>query len=212
MFNNKCFGCGRKANKKFNFCPYCGFSFKQHREEEDFGMLGREDSTNFKGELKASGLGLPPGFEKLIGSLAKQLEKQMSNVSNDFSQNNQGMPKGFKIQISTGKPMINQVQPHPLPQAKERRIVISEKELERRKKLPREEAESNIRRLSDKIVYEIVVPGVKSEKDVVVNKFEDSVEIKAYSKDRCYYKAIPLKVEIIGYYVNKDTLFLELKN
>ena len=202
MFKKKCPGCNRKIEKKFSYCPYCGMSFKAKKEKDDFGMLGRDD---FMPEFEKSinqGFGMPFGLDRVMNSLIKQLEKEFNK---DIKENN--FPDGFRIQISTGKPQML---------SPKRKIIkqqaISIEELERRSKLPKEEAESNVRRLSDRIVYEISVPGVTSGKDVLITKLEDSIEIKAYSKNKCFCKTIPLKVEIIGYYVKDDKLFLELKS
>ena len=200
MFKKKCPGCREKVEKKFRYCPYCGISFRQNEEKEDFGMLGKED---FMPELEQElnqGFRMPFGIDKIMNSLIKQLEKEMNNA-----ERNSGS-QGFKIQISAGNPQSKKMP------AQQEIINLSNEEAERRRKLPRTEAESNIRRLSDRIVYEVNVPGVKSGKDVIITKLEDSIEIKAYSKDKCFVKVIPFKVEVIGYYLKDNTLFLELKD
>jgi hypothetical protein len=68
-----------------------------------------------------------------------------------------------------------------------------------------------MKRLADRIVYEIITPGVKSKKDVAVAELATGLEVKAYSRNKCYVKFIPLKVEVIGYYLKNERLFLELK-
>jgi len=203
MFKKKCPGCGKEIDKKFNFCPWCGISLKKHKEEEDFGMLGKSDDIDFESQLKRE-LDLPPGLNKIMNSLIKQLEKQIAE--NWDSQ----MPKGFTVSISTGEPKIRKVTP--TDNMFEEGTKISKKELERRRKLERVEATSSVRRLADRVIYEVEVPGVKSKKDIVITKVEDGFEIKAYSKDKCYYKVIPLKVEIINWYLKNEKLFIELKD
>src|SRR3989344_3748821 len=49
----------------------------------------------------------------------------------------------------------------------------------------------SIRRFADRVVYEIALPGVKSIKDISITKLENSIEIKAVSKDKAYFKLIP---------------------
>ena len=83
--------------------------------------------------------------------------------------------------------------------------------MEKLAKLPRKEPETKVRRLTDKIIYEINLPGVKSLKNITVNKLENSIEIKAISKDRAYFKLIPIALPLIRYYLKKESLFLELK-
>lgn len=192
----KCPSCGEGIEKKFNYCPYCGVSFKQHKESQNYGMIGRDDSEEYNEEIS-----MPFGLDKLMNSLMKQFEKQISSM--------EGMPNGFKIKVSTGKPK----QKKPVLKMPPQQVFkISPEEQERRRKLPKKEAESTLRRLPDRILYELEVPGVKSRKDILITKLENSIEIKAYSKDKCYIKTIPLKVEIIGHYLKDDKLFLELKN
>jgi hypothetical protein len=204
MLKKKCPSCGRKIERKFNYCPYCGLGFKQKKQEEDFGMLGRDD---FIDEKSFEGNFLSGGVNKMMDSLIKQIEKQVG----DLNEKNSNMPRGFKIKISTARPQLNKIQRNNFKTI-EKSPVVSKEELERRKKLPKVKAESTLRRLGDKIIYEISIPGVKTKKDVVITKLENSIEIKAYSKDKCYYKTIALKVEIIGYYLKDDKLFLELRS
>lgn len=200
MFKKKCPSCAKKIDRKFNYCPYCGKSIKTHYEKENFGMLGREDvaDNNLVSEIK-----LPLGLNKIMNSLMKQIEKEMSQMDSV-----EGMPKGFKIQIKTGMPQqIRQV----IPDKKIINEPISDEENERRKNLKKVEASSKVRRIGDKIVYEISTPGVKLKKDVVVTKLESGIEIRAYSKNKCYVKTIPLEVEIARYYIEDERLFVELK-
>jgi hypothetical protein len=178
-------------------------------------MLGKDDfvDANLKGTGSSGmGLGAPFGMEKIMGSLVKQLEKQFKNM--DLGEGGdgrvQGFPGGFKIKISSGNPQVRRVDKGE-PRQERKVIRISPEEAERRAGLPRVDAESKVRRLGDKIVYELLVPGVLDEKEVVIAKLEEGIEIKAYSEDRCYVKVIPLKVEVIGYSVGKGKLFVEVK-
>ena len=202
MFKKRCPSCEEKVKKSFNFCPHCGVNFKQ-RNTEDLGMLGSDD--NFaKEELR-----LPQGIEGMLGGMIKQLEKQISgNMSN-----NNGAPRGFKIQISTGNPNAQPIIRNPVRIEAGETIVekVSGKELERRNKLPKINAESNVRRLPEGLIYEIQTPGVKGKGDVTITRMEGSIEVKAYSKDKCYLKSIPLKLQVISYSVLQDKVILRLK-
>ncbi len=201
MFKKKCPACAEKIDRKFNFCPYCGASFKSRREKNDFGMLGIEDfDDNIRVEQK-----LPFGVEKIMGSLVKQLEKQMGNM------NFEGMPKGIRINVIRGNPRMRQVVQE-VPKVGKEIVSISKEETNRRIGLKKVEAESKVRRLADRIIYEIDAPGVREKKDVVVTELATGLEIRIYSEDKCYVKLIPLKVELIGYYVKSEKVFVELKN
>tara|TARA_B100001971_G_C17947711_1_gene410952 strand:+ start:21 stop:644 length:624 start_codon:yes stop_codon:yes gene_type:complete len=206
MLKKKCPSCGNKIERKFVYCPYCGVGFRKKKDEDNFGMLGRDDVIEkeaINNEIK-----MPLGLNKIMNTLMKQLQKEMGNMGDVQG----GMPKGFKIQISSGKPQIQQL---PVEKKQEMPKInmhkISQEELARREKLKRTDAKSRVRRLSDRIIYEINVPGVMSENNVVITKLEEGIEIRAYSKDKCYVKVIPLKVEILGWYLKSDILFVELK-
>jgi hypothetical protein len=122
--------------------------------------------------------------------------------------NEGAMPKGFQIKISTAKPQNRQ-----MLQEKRLRVInnFSDEQLKEKIKLPKIEAESKIKRLSDRLIYEISIPGVKSQKEVVITELASGFEVKAYSEDKCYTKFIPFKVELIQYYLDKEKLFVELK-
>ncbi len=206
MLKKKCQSCAKKIERKFNFCPWCGHSFKKQLVEEDFGMIGENDEIEqqIQNELK-----LPFGMNTIFNGLMKQLEKELGNMNN-VSPN--GMPKGFKIQISTGKPKVGNNPPKP-KQNQVRTIEVeeaSEFEKERRLTLERVEATSTVRRLPEGIFYEIDAPGVKSIKDVVITKLENSMEIKVYAEEKCYIKTIPLKLEIVEFSVKPNKVLLRL--
>ena len=165
-------------------------------------MIGRDDSMGkLQDEVK-----LPFGMEKVVNSLVKQLEKQMGNV--DF--NGQRMPKGIKIQIAKGIPQMGQVV-REIPQKKENLPKVSDEEIERRVGLPKVNAESKIRRLADMIIYEIEAPGIQKKENIVLTELATGLEIRAYSRDKCYVKFIPLKVEVIEYHIEKEKVIVEFK-
>lgn len=163
-------------------------------------MLGRGDIDEIQDEVK-----LPFGMNKIVGSLVKQLEKQMNELNGE-----NGVPRGIKIRVARNNPQGNQVVQRS-PVKKIDVVEVSNEENRRRMGLPKVEVESKVRRLADRIVYEIETPGVKAKTDVVVTELASGLEIKAYSKDKCYVKFIPLKVEIIEYYVEKEKVFLEIE-
>lgn len=200
MFKKKCPSCAKKIEKKYNFCPFCGQSFKEQKQQEDYGMLGTDDSIeNIKQEVR-----LPLGLNTIMNSLMKQLQKELGD----------GSGKGFKIKISTGNPQLKKIHPQAKRQTRQTnqtKQYIPKEEQERRSSLPKKQAESKIKRIGDSIIYEISTPGVKSKSDVAISKLEESIEIRAYSKDKCYIKTIPMKLEISEYFVKDNQVILELK-
>jgi HSP20 family molecular chaperone IbpA len=199
MFRKKCRSCGEKVERKFNYCPWCGGPLKVGEDRDDFGMLGRDDSRRIQEDMK-----LPFGMEKIMGSLVKQLEKQMGDMN--FDEKN-GFPKGIKIQIA--RRPTGQVVQKKMPRSKV--VEVSEKENERRARLKKVEAKSRVKRLGDMIIYEIETPGLKKKEDVVITELATGLEIRAYSKDKCYMKVIPLKVEILNWKVDRERVMIELK-
>jgi len=204
MVKIRCRRCNEKLKKSFDFCPSCGTRvLDSSQDSKDYGMLGKNDF------LGTQDMKLPFGFNKIFNNLVKQLEKQMN--SEDFGA--QGMPRGFKVQISTGRPQQTRqmIERKPMRQDDNKEEFLSDHEKDRRMNLPKVNAESKMKRLGDKIIYEIEAPGVIQRKDVLVTKLATGLEIKAYTKDKCYVKFIPLTVEVINCNVKKDKVFVELK-
>jgi hypothetical protein len=205
MLKKKCPSCAKKIERKFNFCPYCGRSFRAASEQEDYGFLGLDDAIMPGANEQA----LPFGMGRIVESLVKQLEKQMEGM--DFQEMGAAPPRGIKIRVSAGKPQMKQVIRTTSPSGNVEAFEVPAEEIERRLGLPRTEANSKVRRLADRIIYEIEAPGIKSKKDVSLIELASGLEVRVYSRDKCYVKVIPFKVEVIEYHIEKDKLFLELK-
>lgn len=202
MRKNICKGCNRKVDSKFNYCPYCGNSIKEMKAKENYGFLGKDDFVNkdsFSNEIK-----LPLGLNKMVNSLMKQLEKEL-NLADA-----QNIGSGFNVRIQTSNlPNINKVTQKKEIRKEER---ISDEEFNRRQSLPKKEALSKIKRLSDKIIYEIETPGIKDRSQISIKNLEKGIEFKAYTKKICYTKNIPLKLKVDNYNVIKDKVLLEFKS
>jgi len=199
MWNKTCSNCAKKIEKDFNFCPYCAFPIKKQQEKDDFGMLGKDDSLkDMQNPLALNGM------SNIINTLMGQLGKELTGGA---------MPGNFKIQISTnpmGNPSLIRKQPKRRIE-KINEIKVDDQESERRKNLPRKEAESNVRRLSDSIIYEVKVPGVYKKDQIVITRLDNCFEIKAFSDNVCYIKTIPLNADLIKSYLKDENLVLELK-
>jgi len=207
MFKRKkCPDCEEKIKDKFSYCPWCGHSFKRVKKQEDWGMIGESDEAQQQEQVQ-----LPFGFNGIINKLMKQIEKDLSGMDG-----NSPIPKGFKIKISTGAPTIQPVGVNYGDDSTKKEKEASAPyvpiaEIERRSKLKRIDAKSTIRRLPEGVIYEIEAPGVRSENDIAITRLEQSLEVKAYSKDKCYVKMIPMKVEILGVSVKNNKVFLKVR-
>lgn len=234
MFRKKiCRKCGTSTKEKYDFCPYCGNQLD--RKNKDFGMLGKDDFFNENNnEFK-----LPAGFNLLFNSLAKNLEKQfretgkqnqgsapLSTYSNsqrraakpEFSDKSRPENKGhITISITTsGNKIPGMNLNSPMIKSPKRAVKtasfedLSAEQLKRFSKLPKEEPKTNIRRLSNKVFYEIDMPGVRSSKDISILNLEKGVELKAISDKKAYLKSIPITLPIINYRLSKGKLTLEM--
>ena len=248
MFRKKCPECGKKIGRNFSFCPYCGSDAaraNKEKEEKDFGFIGKDDFPKF--DIK-----MPFGFNRLFGSLLKEVDKQFRELDKQIGQDTkrekiekQKLPFkfpfkqsggiGISISSATGREPVIKVKkfgnvpgfaelekrigmPKEMKEeirqgreGKTKKIEISEEEAEKISKLPRQEAETKVRRLANKIVYEIDLPGVKSIKEIIINRLENSIEIKAFSKDKVFFKLLPINLPIIRHMLKNGKLILELE-
>jgi len=222
MFKKKsCLYCGRKVNSNYDYCPSCGNSLDNKNKNENLGLLGKKDSEEF-GEIP-----FPSGLNVLFNALMKNLQKQMKNQDNFEKNQGEGkkIKRGISISISTSGDKSPNIKINSFgdtknsfgdkqfnPQIMEKKLLtdFSQEKLKNISELPREEALTNIRRLSDRVVYEINLPEVKSLKDISIIKLENSIEIKAISKNKAYFKLIPLNLPIINYNFSEGKLILEL--
>lgn len=210
MFKKKCGKCGEKINKNFDFCPVCGSNQKSRFEKEDFGMIGKNDIIeepilNAKGSF----------MEKMFETAFKVLEKQMKNLPNEFAnQPTSSLPNNMHIQFFVnGKRVLPQMTDNrqTRPIIKKSKNNISESRLKEISKLPREEPSSKLKRMSGKVIYELNVPGVKNIEDIIINKLENSVEIKALAEDKVYSKTINIKLPVLGYRLTDGNLSVEFQ-
>ena len=219
MFRKKiCRKCGTGTHEKYDFCPYCGNQLE--RKNEDFGMLGKNDFFNENNFNEAR---LPAGFNLLFNSLAKNLEKQFREIEKKTAKpkiidRNHPENKGhITISITTlGNKIPGMSLDSPMIKSPKRAVKtasfddLSEEQLKRFSKLPKEEPKTNIRRLSNKVFYEIDMPGVRSSKDISILNLEKGVELKAISDKKAYLKSIPITLPIINYKLSKGKLTLEM--
>jgi HSP20 family molecular chaperone IbpA len=109
-----------------------------------------------------------------------------------------------------GKEVFPQVQEK--NQAKKTKLFIDKEKIKKLSKLPKEEPLSRIRRLSGRIIYELAVPGVDDINDIIINRLENSIQIKAISPKKVYSKTLNINLPIIGYQLAKGNLILELQS
>ena len=77
--------------------------------------------------------------------------------------------------------------------------------------LPRAPAKTSVRRLSDKVVYELSAPGIESVEDVFVSKLENGYEIKAIGGKKVYVNSLPVNLQLKGFSISENKLLVEFK-
>lgn len=207
MFRKKCPKCEEKISRNFTYCPYCGYELKEEKKRESDGLIDEIDEV-----LK---MPLPFGF----GSLFKQIDRQLKELDKEFGkeENIKELSSGISISISSfgGKPTIkvSRLGKPDVEKVIEKREPSKKIKVDTKKfaSLPKEEAISRVRRFADKIVYEIELPGVDSPRNIFINRLQNSIEIRAFSKDKAYFKLIPIALPLLKYYLQNQKLFLELK-
>lgn len=193
--------------EQFSFCPYCGNSFlNPQKEKEDFGMLGRNDYSDSDMDSFSPGFGIT---DKLIGSIMKSmmknLDKQFKDMEKDFDKNEvRTFPNGIRIKIAG---------PFDRKQNKAKKVLvkrtIDEDQMKRMSSLPRAKAKTSVKRIGDKVIYELSTPGVSSPQDIFISKLESGYEIKVIGSKKVYVNNVPINLPLKRYSILKNKLLVE---
>lgn len=206
-----CPNCEEKVKNSYNFCPSCGIQLRE--PSKDWGMLGKKENKNkLNNPNNMLGGGLTGGImNKMLGSAIKMLEKEMAK---EF---NQPTPKNNMKLVINGK----EINPNTLQPVKDKNqnkkentkilpIEFDSENLEKWSNLSKEEPKTTLKRIDDKVQYEMDVPEVTSIKDISIVKLEKGIEIKAVGKDKAYQKTIKIDLPLKKYTLLKGKLTLEL--
>ncbi len=214
MFGKKeCKRCDVKSSSKYNFCPNCGVPFNVKNPDEDYGILGENDfdekDFNMNGNIFGgiSGKMMGKMFESAVRMLEKEMQKEMKKTpeKNWPKQNFQLFVNGKKINVSRER--AREQKPRRTKEIAQSSLPNAN--LKKFGDFPKKEPETNIRRVSDKVIYEINMPGLRSEKEMSIIKLENSIEIKALGSDAIYMKVIPINLPIMDFKIANDKLVLE---
>ncbi len=211
----KCSQCNRKSKSSFDFCPHCGNQLNKNLGR-DYGMLGTNDLVNPLDMLSQSMFG-GGMLGKMLGSTMKMLEKEMQKMEKEASQENTLQPNTNFQMFVNGKP-VNFANKQPAQKQQKKvlteapPIYFSKTKTQEFSKFPQKEPETNLKRLPEKIIYELKLPGVKNLEDVSIVRRENSIEIKAIGNKKSYSKVINIGLPIINYELEKGLLTLELES
>jgi predicted RNA-binding Zn-ribbon protein involved in translation (DUF1610 family) len=189
-----CANCNSKINEDFSYCPYCGKSLiSKAKQREDYGILGEHDGLENIEQV--------PGFtDKMISSL---LNSVIKNLDKQLTENTQvtNLPNGIKIKIG----------PSPRKKAEPKVVkrTLTEAQIKRLSSLPRKQAKTSIKRLGDKVIYEIETPGVIDTEDVFVSRLESGYEVKALGNKKMYVNTLPISLPIKTIVLEKNKVIVE---
>lgn len=207
MFSKKCQHCSSKIDRSYNFCPSCGKNVQTNFEKEDYGILGKSDNVEEVIPFNDSFI------DKIMNNALKIMEKQMKNIHDDMRNqkqpSNQNLP-GLNIQFFVnGKRLLQDNKKSEMKPIQIKNNLPEEK-LRMFAKLPKKEPVSRMRRISGKIVYEINVPGVKNIEDILINRLENSIEIKAIADDIVYFKNLNINLPITNLQLINENILIEM--
>ena len=213
--NVKCGNCKSKISDEYSFCPFCGnVLFDPETRSEDFGMLGKSDSFDdslMRKKIAESNLTITDRMiSSLMNSLIKNIDQQFGEMDKSEMRSRK-MPSNIRIKIGIQNPkkMTNQ----PKTQRHDFSInKISPEQLQKLSELPKIPAKTNIKRLGNKVLYELEAPGIESIKDIFVSKLESGYEIKALAKNRVYVNSLPVNLPINSFTLEKERLFIEFSH
>lgn len=205
----KCEKCKSSFKEDYSYCPYCGNPVLDvEKSKMEYGMLGKndvldEESVNDMASANVSFL--DKLMESAMNSMVKAMEKEMKGSMNDMGKPEiKAIPNGISIRL--GMPVQSQ------PKRKQEKRTISPEQIQRMSKMPKATAKSHVRRLSDKVVYELLIPGINNPEDVFITKLEKGYEIRAIGKSKVYVNSLPIELPIKGFSFDKTKLQLEFKD
>lgn len=215
MFWKKCPNCKERIKKSHSFCPYCGFSVNSDSDASDYGLLGKNDNIeDFKQDSSENLFGGPfvgRMFNKVFSMIEKEMEKAIKDYETQDKKNSENSLGNFELFINGQRVNIGNNPGLNKQQKKIRFPSPSDKIIKKSLKLPRKETESKLKRIGNKIIYEVDIGQVDSFDNLLINKLEDSIEIKAFDKDMVLFKNLPVSLPLVSYYLKNNKLFLEFQ-
>ena len=218
MFKRKCPNCEKKVSRNFDFCPYCSIPLK---DKKDYGLLGKHDGLeNGFERIMSKPLGISDSIiDKMLGGAMRMLRKELEEMSRETVRTRPARKTKFQLYINGRKIPISEDMYENSPQQNTKRqrlrenkkSEISEETIAKAANLPRKETQTRLTRTANKIIYELNAPGLESLDNILINKLEESLEIKIYTNKAVYYKNLPIKLPLARYYTKEQKLFLEFK-
>lgn len=182
----KCDFCRRQVKGEWEFCPHCGGKIRDN-------------------------------FEDFFSDIFKKVRKEMQELDkffevNDIFLDSEVKPKTFTIEINT----LNKDDPSVkiVPFRKEDMKKLRKPSISMGSRAPKstEEPETAISSSDSVINIDIKLPGVKSENSIEIKELESSIEVKASSGKKIFFKIIkkPDDYQLMKSKFRNGVLHLEL--
>jgi HSP20 family molecular chaperone IbpA len=202
------------VSEGWKFCPRCGAGIRRESDifSEVFGRMERELKGMGKAfERNFEVFDLSPFFKKPVKSSGFSIkisrsgsEKPKVSVKTFGDVNRKEVEEeigklGFRGIPKMEKPWRGR------PEAEERGICLESAKTT-------EEPETCVRRIGEKIVVEVKLPGVRDSKDIEVKPLENSIEVKAIAGEKAYFRILtkPPKTKIVRKDFENGILRIEL--
>lgn len=201
-----CKNCNSSVESKFSFCPHCGFDLIDHvKEEQDFGLLGRTDSIS-EDQIESPFTKMRSSItDKMMNSIFNSLVKILGEEMRNFEQTEriEEFPNGIRIQF--GLRPVKAVQ----QKKKQRAKGMTQEQIDRMSSLPRAPAKTSVKRLNNRLIYELTTPGIQAVDDVIFSRTESGYEVKAIGKNKVYVCNIPVSLSLKEVLIDSNKTIIE---
>jgi len=181
MFESKkCKNCGKSLKKDWVACPYCGEGARERIRargyvddiEKEFERIDKMMGPRF---IRFPRINLESPFRGGINIVIRGETERKPRIDVKTS----GEYKKLEPQIKKKLGIRERV----------------EDKVKRKHKIPKitEEPETKIKRIGNKQTISIKLPDVKNVKDIEIRKLQQSLEVKAFARDKAYFKLIPTR-------------------
>ncbi|MCD6371916.1 MAG: zinc ribbon domain-containing protein [Candidatus Aenigmarchaeota archaeon] len=190
MFERRCPRCGKSVRSEWIYCPYCGYYLRGIYRRDLFDSIFQEIERSISEIFRSDLFKMPSIFEEL-----EELERPLvrrGGISIRIERKSGMKPKVFIKTFGDYK----KLEPEIRKRLKLTEGVI-EAEEEKVRKIPKvtEEPEVKIENKGLQTIITVELPDVEREEDVEIKRLEQSIEIKAYTDEKAYFKIIPLPKE-----------------
>ncbi|MBU5689649.1 MAG: zinc ribbon domain-containing protein [Candidatus Aenigmatarchaeota archaeon] len=184
----QCNFCGYNLKNDWSFCPNCG------RPVREFGIFERMFN-----EIETE-------FQRIDKEFKKPRIKTSGGEIHITVQSGTGMEPRIEVRTSGDYKNLE-------PEIK-RKLGLSESIKNTfRKPKKTEEPETKMSKNKDKTIITINLPDIKSEDQIEIKQFEQSIEVKAFAKDKTYFKLIPIPANsVVNKTFRNGVLEIEIKN